>query len=98
MRSDRQFLGLERSLQRTWAKRAGLIAEEFERPGIAVVEDGDPIRTDPANRKLHPDVPPHVPFRREGKRSPLPPPVTPGSLRHHPEQVAAASQGAVMPR
>ena len=37
MRSDRQFLGVERSLQRAWAKGAGLIDEEFERPMIAVV-------------------------------------------------------------
>ena len=37
LRSDRQFLGVERSLQRAWAKGAGLIDEEFERPMIAVV-------------------------------------------------------------
>ena len=37
MRSDEQFLGVERSLQRAWAKGAGLIDEEFERPMIAVV-------------------------------------------------------------
>ena len=37
MRSDKQFLGVERSLQRAWAKGAGLIDEEFERPMIAVV-------------------------------------------------------------
>ena len=37
MRSDRQYLGIERSLQRAWAKGAGLIDEEFERPMIAVV-------------------------------------------------------------
>ena len=37
MRSDRQYLGVERSLQRAWAKGAGLIDEEFERPMIAVV-------------------------------------------------------------
>ena len=37
MRSDRQFLGVERSLQRAWAKGAGLIDEEFARPMIAVV-------------------------------------------------------------
>ena len=37
MRSDKQFLGIERSLQRAWAKGAGLIDEEFERPMIAVV-------------------------------------------------------------
>ena len=36
-RSDLQFLGVERSLQRAWAKGAGLIDEEFERPMIAVV-------------------------------------------------------------
>ncbi|MDE2789250.1 MAG: dihydroxy-acid dehydratase [Paracoccaceae bacterium] len=36
-RSNRQFLGVERSLQRAWAKGAGLIDEEFERPMIAVV-------------------------------------------------------------
>ena len=36
-RSSRQFLGVERSLQRAWAKGAGLIDEEFERPMIAVV-------------------------------------------------------------
>ena len=37
VRSDRQYLGVERSLQRAWAKGAGLIDEEFERPMIAVV-------------------------------------------------------------
>ena len=37
VRSDRQFLGVERSLQRAWAKGAGLIDEEFARPMIAVV-------------------------------------------------------------
>lgn len=36
-RSDLQYLGVERSLQRAWAKGAGLIDEEFERPMIAVV-------------------------------------------------------------
>ena len=36
MRSDKQYLGVERSLQRAWAKGAGLIDEEFERPMIAV--------------------------------------------------------------
>ena len=37
MRSDEQYLGVERSLQRAWAKGAGLIDEEFEQPMIAVV-------------------------------------------------------------
>ena len=37
LRSNKQFLGIERSLQRAWAKGAGLIDEEFERPMIAVV-------------------------------------------------------------
>ena len=37
VRSDEQYLGIERSLQRAWAKGAGLIDEEFERPMIAVV-------------------------------------------------------------
>lgn len=37
MRSQKQFTGPERSLQRAWAKGAGLIDEEFERPMIAVV-------------------------------------------------------------
>lgn len=36
-RSQKQFSGVERSLQRAWAKGAGLIDEEFERPMIAVV-------------------------------------------------------------
>jgi dihydroxy-acid dehydratase len=36
-RSQLQFNGIERSLQRAWAKGAGLIDEEFERPMIAVV-------------------------------------------------------------
>ena len=36
-RSGLQFTGIERSLQRAWAKGAGLIDEEFERPMIAVV-------------------------------------------------------------
>ena len=37
LRSDLQYLGPERSLQRAWAKGAGLIDEEFDRPMIAVV-------------------------------------------------------------
>ena len=37
VRSDEQYLGVERSLQRAWAKGAGLIDEEFEQPMIAVV-------------------------------------------------------------
>ena len=37
LRSDKQYLGVERSLQRAWAKGAGLIDEEFEQPMIAVV-------------------------------------------------------------
>ena len=37
LRSARQFRGVERSLQRAWAKGAGLIDEEFARPMIAVV-------------------------------------------------------------
>ena len=37
MRSDEQYLGIERTLQRAWAKGAGLIDEEFEQPMIAVV-------------------------------------------------------------
>jgi dihydroxy-acid dehydratase len=36
-RSQQQYSGVERSLQRAWAKGAGLIDEEFERPMIAVV-------------------------------------------------------------
>jgi dihydroxy-acid dehydratase len=36
-RSQLQYGGIERSLQRAWAKGAGLIDEEFERPMIAVV-------------------------------------------------------------
>lgn len=36
-RSELQYSGLERSLQRAWAKGAGLIDEEFARPMIAVV-------------------------------------------------------------
>ena len=37
MRSDKQFRGVERTLQRAWAKGAGMIDEEFERPMVAVV-------------------------------------------------------------
>jgi dihydroxy-acid dehydratase len=36
-RSHHQFTGVERSLQRAWAKGAGLIDEEFQQPMIAVV-------------------------------------------------------------
>lgn len=36
-RSDLQYLGIERSLQRAWAKGAGFIDEEFAQPMIAVV-------------------------------------------------------------
>jgi dihydroxy-acid dehydratase len=37
LRSQLQYGGIERSLQRAWAKGAGLIDEEFARPMIAVV-------------------------------------------------------------
>jgi len=37
MRSKKQFQGVERSLQRAWAKGAGFIDEEFEQPMVAVV-------------------------------------------------------------
>lgn len=37
LRSAHQFRGVERSLQRAWAKGAGFIDEEFERPMIAVI-------------------------------------------------------------
>ena len=37
LRSKKQFTGVERSLQRAWAKGAGLIDEEFNQPMIAVV-------------------------------------------------------------
>lgn len=37
MRSKKQYQGIERSLQRAWAKGAGLIDEEFHQPMIAVV-------------------------------------------------------------
>ena len=43
MRSDEQFLGVECTLQRAWAKGAGLIDEEFERPMIAVVAPGGAV-------------------------------------------------------
>lgn len=36
-RSQTQFTRVERALQRAWAKGAGLIGKEFERPMIAVV-------------------------------------------------------------
>jgi dihydroxy-acid dehydratase len=36
-RSQHQYSGVERSLQRAWAKGAGLIDEEFQQPMIAVV-------------------------------------------------------------
>ncbi len=37
LRSKKQYSGIERSLQRAWAKGAGLIDEEFAQPMIAVV-------------------------------------------------------------
>ena len=37
MRSNKQHLGVERSLQRAWAKGAGVIDKAFDRPMIAVV-------------------------------------------------------------
>lgn len=37
LRSKAQYTGIERSLQRAWAKGAGLIDEEFNQPMIAVV-------------------------------------------------------------
>lgn len=37
LRSAKQYGGIERSLQRAWAKGAGFIDEEFARPMIAVV-------------------------------------------------------------
>ena len=37
LRSEKQFRGVERSLQRAWAKGSGMIDEEFDQPMIAVV-------------------------------------------------------------
>lgn len=36
-RSEKQYQGVERSLQRAWAKGAGFIDEEFKQPMVAVV-------------------------------------------------------------
>ena len=37
LRSKKQYTGVERTLQRAWAKGAGLIDEEFHQPMVAVV-------------------------------------------------------------
>ena len=98
VRSDKQFLGIERSSQGACAKGAGLIGVAFERPTITAVEDGDPIRIGPVNRLLRLDVEPDALFRREQTRSFLRPRVVRGNPRHRAEHAARASQVAVLSR
>ena len=77
----------------------GYVTPEAARGGpIALVEDGDPVRIDLANRKLDLDVAADVLAERRNRHSPVPAPVTRGYLKHYSETVAPASEGAVMPR
>ena len=77
----------------------GYVTPEAARGGpIAVVEDGDPIRIDLTERRLDLDVAPEVLAERQRHRIPQPARVSRGYLKHYAEQVAPASEGAVMPR
>ena len=77
----------------------GYVTPEAARGGpIALVEDGDPVRIDLANRTLDLDVAADVLAKRRDRHSPVPAPVTRGYLKHYSETVAPASEGAVMPR
>ena len=108
LRSDKQYLGIERSLQRAWAKGAGLIDEELERPMVAVVNTWQDFS--PENVHLPETltvsgrttgelvVTEQILARRRHSLSPMPPRVTRGYLKHYAEQVAPAAEGAVMPR
>lgn len=77
----------------------GYVTPEAARGGpIALVENGDPIRIDLANRKLDLEVAADVLAERQSRFSPMPARVTRGYLKHYSETVAPASEGAVMPR
>ena len=77
----------------------GYVTPEAARGGpIAVVEDGDPIRIDLAQRKLDLEVSPEVLAERQRNHTPMPARVSRGYLKHYAEHVAPASEGAVMPR
>ena len=77
----------------------GYVTPEAARGGpIALVEDGDPILIDLANRTLDLDVAPEIIEERQGRYVPPPARVTRGYLKHYSETVAPASEGAVMPR
>ena len=77
----------------------GYVTPEAARGGpIALVEDGDPIRIDLAERKLDLVVAPDVLSERRRRYTPPPARVTRGYLKHYSETVAPASDGAVMPR
>ncbi|MDE0433016.1 MAG: dihydroxy-acid dehydratase [Bryobacterales bacterium] len=77
----------------------GYVTPEAARGGtIAVVEDGDPIRIDLAERRLDLEVAPEVLTERRRHHIPQPARVSRGYLKHYAEHVAPASEGAVMPR
>ena len=77
----------------------GYVTPEAARGGpIAVVEDGDPIRIDLAQRSLDLEVSPEVLTERHRNHTPMPARVSRGYLKHYAEHVAPASEGAVMPR
>ena len=77
----------------------GYVTPEAARYGpIALVEDGDPIRTDLQERALHLDVSQEVLDMRRRHYTPPPARITRGYLKHYAAQVAPASDGAVMPR
>ena len=77
----------------------GYVTPEAARGGpIAVVEDGDPIGIDLADRRLDIRVAPEILETRWRDYLPMPARVSRGYLKHYAEHVAPASQGAVMPR
>ena len=77
----------------------GYVTPEAARGGpIAVVQDGDPIRIDLAQRRLDFRVTPEILETRWRNLLPMPARVSRGYLKHYAEHVAPASQGAVMPR
>jgi len=77
----------------------GYVTPEAARGGpIALVEDGDPVVINLADRKLDLQVSPEVLEERRSCHSPMPARATRGYLKHYAETVAPASAGAVMPR
>ena len=77
----------------------GYVTPEAARGGaIGLVQDGDKIVIDLNERRLDLDVPTEEMERRRAAFTPRAPRVTRGYLKHYADNVAPASEGAVMPR